>query len=394
MTKRLYYEDPYITEWQSTIVSLDEKADGVYLMLEETAFYPEGGGQPADRGTIGGITVLDVQSVNDEVVHKLAARPAPNTTVDCRVDWTRRFDHMQQHSGQHLLSAVCHKLLGAQTLSFHLGEAYATIDVNLPQLQPEDLDRVEGEANRLIYENRCITASIVSAEEAAALTLAKQPKVTENIRIVEMAGVEHNACGGTHVAATGAIGVIKLLKAERQKGFTRITFLCGGRALADYAQTQRLLTALARKFNVGKEAVMERVEKLEAEQKQLRAEGVEVREALNRYAAEELIASLAGKLVAQAYDNKSWPDLLGLAGSVAAGREVVVMLLSRGERKVLLSHNGWSRLDCGAVFKEKLPLFGGKGGGSAAMAQGAFADAAQAEVFFATLSKTLGELID
>lgn len=394
MTRRLYYEDPYITEWQTTIVRMDEKADGVHLVLAETAFYPEGGGQPADRGTIGGIAVLDVQSVGHEVVHKLAALPPNEKLLDCRVDWTRRFDHMQQHSGQHLLSAVCRKLLGAETLSFHLGEAYATIDVNLPQLQPEDVERVEGEANRLIYENRRIAASFVSTEEAAALMLAKPPKVTENIRIVETVGVEHNACGGTHVAATGAIGVIKLVKTERQKGFTRITFLCGGRALADYAETQRLMTALARKFNVGKEAVPERVEKLEAEQKQLRADMAEAREALNRYAAEELLASLSGKLVIQAYDNKSWPDLLGLAGSVAVGREVVVLMLTRSERKVLLTHGGWSRLDCGAVFKEKLPLFGGKGGGSAAMAQGAFADVAQAEAFYAMLSETLGALAD
>jgi len=393
MTNRLYYDDTYLTEWQTRIERTEEWGDGIYAVLAETAFYPEGGGQPGDTGTIGGIAVLAVMSEGQEVLHKLASLPT-EAAVHCRVDWPRRFDHMQQHSGQHLLSAVCRRLLSAETLSFHLGEAYATIDLNLPEIQPEQMQRVETEVNRLVYENRSITATFVSAEEAAVLTLAKQPKVTENIRIVQISGVEHNACGGTHVTATGAIGILKLIKAERQKGFTRVTFLCGGRALADYAQNQLLLSILARKFNVGKDAVMERVEKLEAEHKQVKAELAEAKEALYNYAAAELTAGLQGKLVAQAYDVKPWPELLGQAAAVTAGREVVVLMMIRSERKVLLTHNGWSKLDCGALFKEKLPHFGGKGGGSTALAQGAFADREQAEAFFALLGETLGELND
>lgn len=205
MTKKLYYDSAYIKEWSTTVTAAIEREDGIYMTLAETAFYPLGGGQPCDTGTIGGIAVLDVVLEDQEVLHKVAQLPG-QTEVECLIDWTRRFDHMQQHSGQHLLSAVFLKLYQAATVSFHLGSEYATIDLDLQELSAEQLAEAEQEVNRKIYQNLAITSYFVTAEEMAKLPLVKLPKVTEDIRIVEIEGVEHNACGEPMSLRPGRLG--------------------------------------------------------------------------------------------------------------------------------------------------------------------------------------------
>lgn len=227
------------------------KEDGTYVLLEETAFYPHGGGQPCDEGRINGVAVLDVISEDENVLHKVAS-PLGEGVVTCEVDWQRRFDHMQQHSGQHLLSAVCRDLYQAMTVSFHLGTDYATIDVEQPELSPLQLATIEREVNQQIYKNRVVSSYFVTEEELAKLPLVKQPKVTENIRIVEIQDVEYNACGGTHVSSTGEIGMIKLLKAEKQKGHTRIYFKCGYRALQEFNDSLKILGNTIHQIQYGK----------------------------------------------------------------------------------------------------------------------------------------------
>lgn len=195
MTNKLYYNSTYQTDWPTRVTETIEREDGLYVLLEETAFYPHGGGQPCDLGAIQGIPVLDVISEEEFVLHKLERLPNEES-VTCQIDWNRRFDHMQQHSGQHLLSAVCLEKHNFMTLSFHLGEDYCTIDIEVPELSADQLYSIEREVNRQIYLNHNILSYFVTGEEAAQLKLVKQPKVTENIRIVEIKDVEYNACGG------------------------------------------------------------------------------------------------------------------------------------------------------------------------------------------------------
>lgn len=195
MTNKLYYNSTYQTDWQTRVTETIEREDGLYVLLEETAFYPHGGGQPCDLGAIQGIPVLDVISEEELVLHKLERLPNEES-VTCQIDWNRRFDHMQQHSGQHLLSAVCLEKHNFMTLSFHLGEDYCTIDIEVSELSSDQLYSIEREVNRQIYLNHNILSYFVTGEEAAQLKLVKQPKVTENIRIVEIKDVEYNACGG------------------------------------------------------------------------------------------------------------------------------------------------------------------------------------------------------
>lgn len=393
MTKKLYYDSAYLTEWQTTISNVVETANGVFLELEETAFYPEGGGQPCDSGTIGEMNVLDVAIEGETILHKVdnSSLAALGMTVTCRLNWDRRFDHMQQHSGQHLLSAVCLQKLEAPTLSFHLGEDYATIDIELDELSGEKLDMLEQEVNRHIYLNHAISSYFVTAEEAARLPLVKQPKVTSGIRIVETKDVEYNACGGTHVSSTGEIGMIKLLKSERQKGNIRIYFLCGARALNEFKENQRILSALALKFNTGKDEILSRFEKWEQEHKQLQLELSLQKEKNDGYLLKELVSSSTNGVIACEFVDRSLKDTQQLAVKLAAATELPVLLLAVAESKVVLAYGRNDGFACGAFFKEHLTAYKGKGGGNDKLAQAGFGSNEEARVFFDFARQALSE---
>ncbi|NRF94259.1 hydrolase [Paenibacillus frigoriresistens] len=390
MSIKLYYNSAYVTEWQTDIHQTLEREDGYYVILKETAFYPHGGGQPCDVGYMNGIPVLDVINEEDEVLHKLERLP-DESKVTCQIDWNRRFDHMQQHSGQHLLSAVCRDLYQAMTVSFHLGTDYATIDVELPELTLNQLSAIENEVNRQIYLNNSIVSYFVTQEEVAQLQLVKQPKVTDHIRIVEIKGVEHNACGGTHVSSTGEIGMIKLLKAEKQKGNTRIFFLCGYRALKEFNESQRILGALSSKFNTGKDEIIDRIEKWENEQKQLQAELSALKEKNNDYLAQELLSSSDGKLIATIFEDKTLKDLQSLAVKLASESDLPILLATVAENKVILANNSSSPFTCGAFFKEYVGEYNGKGGGSDSIAQAGFQTWAEAFAFYEFIIRQVNE---
>lgn len=393
MNKQLYYDSAYLQEWQTSIYEVVERAEGVYLLLEETAFYPEGGGQPCDQGTIGPMNVLEVVLEGDKILHKVDSllSAESGTKVLCRLDWSRRFDHMQQHSGQHLLSAICLQVLEAPTLSFHLGEEYATIDVELDELSWERMETLEREINRHIYLNHDISSYFVTAEEAARLPLVKAPKVTSGIRIVEMKDVEYNACGGTHVSSTGELGMIKLLKSERQKGNIRIYFLCGYRALREFNEVQRTLNALALKFNTGKAEVLSRIEKWEQEHKQLQLELNTQKEISDGYLVRELLSNSTGSVVAYMSADKSLKDLQQLAVRVAAETNLPVLLLAAGENKVVLAQEAGEGFSCGAFFKENLSNYNGKGGGNEKMAQAGFGSREEASAFYEYAKQVLSD---
>ncbi|SEO03471.1 alanyl-tRNA editing protein [Paenibacillus sp. OV219] len=371
MTIRLYYNSSYVTEWETKITKTLERDDGWYVLLEESAFYPHGGGQPCDTGTINGVPVLDVISEEDEVLHKVERLP-DGTTVLCQIDWQRRFDHMQQHSGQHLLSAVCLKLFGAMTLSFHLGIDSATIDVERPELTLEHLSQLELEVNQAIYDNHRIASYTVSEEEASRLPLVKSPTVTGNVRIVEIENVEYNACGGTHVASTGGIGMIKLLRTEKIRGNTRISFKCANRALKEFNDCLGIIGKLSLKFNTGKEDIVARVEKWEQEEKQILTEMAALKEQNDSFVARELLERQESGLIAHQFENKPLKDLQSLAIKLSSLTNNPVLLVDLTDFKVVLSHSGRFERACGAFFKEHLGEYGGKGGGSGTMAQAGF----------------------
>jgi alanyl-tRNA synthetase len=391
MTKKLYYDSAYTKEWMTTISRKIEKEGELYVLLEETAFYPHGGGQPCDRGHINGIPVLDVILEEDEVLHRVERLPE-DKHVSCVIDWQVRFDHMQQHSGQHLLSAVCRNLYEAMTVSFHLGTDYCTIDVETLELDVSKLANIEIEMNRHIYLNRPITSYFVTPDELAKLSLVKQPKVTTNIRIVEIKDVEHNACGGTHVSSTGEIGMIKLLKTEKQKGNTRIYFACGMRALTEFNENSRVLAALSTKFNTGKDEIMDRIEKWEQEHKQVQSELAELKAKYDEFVAHELLTSNRSNVISHSCEDKSLKDMQSLATVLSTKTDFPILLLSMLENKIVLAHSGHCPQSCGGFFKAHLGNFKGKGGGSDKLAQAGFPSREDALAFYAFAKEQLSSI--
>lgn len=390
MTKKLYYESAYTREWETRITQKLEREDGTYLVLEETAFYPHGGGQPSDLGWIDKIPVLDVVQEDGEILHKIERLPE-REEVTCRLDWDRRFDHMQHHSGQHLLSAMCLQVCEAETLSFHLGQDYATIDIARSDLPQHQLMMLELEVNDQIYLNRQVTNYVVSREQAAALPLVKQPKVTDDIRIVEIEGIEYNACGGTHVSATGEIGMIKLLRAEKQKGHMRLYFKCGYRALKEFNAGMEILGSLSARFNTAKEEILDRIAKWDQEQKQLQAELNAVKAENDAYLAGKLLAERQGRLVKHVFADKPMKDMQNLAAKLTEQAEVIVLFTSNSDHKVVLARGGESGPACGAFFKQHLADYRGKGGGSDKISQAGFNTAEDAMAFYRFTAQSLGQ---
>ncbi|MFE1244248.1 DHHA1 domain-containing protein [Fictibacillus sp. NPDC058756] len=372
MSKKIYYSSSYTTEWETIIKKSFTKEDQCFVVLEETAFYPTSGGQPHDTGTINGVEVLDVfTNETGEVVHMTEKLPEI-TQAFCTLNWRRRFEHMQHHSGQHLLSAVCYTLYNARTVSFHLGQDYVTIDLDISELNQSQMEKIEQTANEEIYRNRSIHTYYVTSEELAELPLLKMPKVTENIRIVEIEGIEYNACGGTHVLSTGEIGIIKLFKAEKQKGIIRLSFKCGLRALQDLNEGQQILGKIAAKFNTGRNEVISRIEKWEEERKRLESELSKVKEENNAYVAKELLLKKEEDFLFHVFDNKSFNEIKELAIKIAHEHNLFILFAATEENKVILVHNGTKNLSCGKFLKEHLGSFNGKGGGNDKTAQAGF----------------------
>lgn len=381
MGNKLFYEDAYIRKWVTSIDKMIEKEGHFLVTLVETAFYPEGGGQPSDSGTIGGIEILDVFAEEETVFHKLPRLPETDE-VTCEIDWDRRFDHMQQHSGQHLLSAVCRELYDAKTVSFHLGSDSVSIDIDIEGLSEQQVSEIETQANQYIFENRKIHSYFVTKDELSRLPVVKMPKVTENIRIVETDGIEYNPCGGTHVSATGSIGSIKILKTEKQKGVTRIFFKCGYRALRHFNESLAILSSLSSKFNTGHSDVLSRVEKLEQDYRQVLGEKEKLTEENASNFIRDLLQESKDGFVEFLFEDKSLKELQQLAALMTKEQDLPVLFGTLKDNKILLSHNGSATIHCGQFMKDHLGFFNGKGGGNEKSAQAGFAEKEDMVKFF------------
>jgi len=271
MTERLYWLDPYMHQFTATVIACTAHNGQPAVILDRTAFYPTGGGQPCDRGTLNGIPVLEVvERETDGAILHILAHPLEAREVEGRIDWERRFDHMQQHTGQHILSQAFLRITGAQTVSFHMGEELVTIDLDQIGFPPAAIEAVEELANRVALEDREVRTWFVEAEETKELSMRHPPKKGGRIRIVEIADFDRSACGGTHVRRTGEVGPIKIVKRERRGDVTRVSFLCGWRALRDYARKHRLLLESAGSLSVGEAMLPEAIRTLQAELKETR----------------------------------------------------------------------------------------------------------------------------
>jgi len=372
MTERLYYTDAYLRDFDARVV--DRANDGRTLYLDRTAFYPTSGGQPFDAGTLAGIPVRDVVDEGERIAHVLAA-PAPATdTVHGAIDWTRRFDHMQQHTGQHLLSAIFADRFRLETVSVHFGAETSTLDLDTESLPRKTVLAVEQLANAAITEPHAVTVSFESA--ATASGLRKPPPREGELRVVTIDALDRSACGGTHVRSTAEIGSILLRGTERVRRTTRVEFVCGLRAVRAARSDHELVSALALSLGV---APSELVAKTKAQGEELRAAQSARREAasaLDAYRARELFDAtppdMAGhRRIVLRRDSGSVDELRSLAQAVVGiGHARFIGTLQSPPTIVFATSNSPGGVDAGAVLKTQLAHHGGRGGGNARVAQG------------------------
>ena len=335
MTTRLYYSDSSLCQFHATIAEAGTLPDGrAFVVLDRTAFYPTSGGQPHDIGRLGDAAVLDVLDRDEDaaVLHVLDRALAPGVDVTGEIDQARRLDHIQQHSGQHVLSAAFVHACAAPTVSFHLGADVSTIDLTAT-LEAEAIARAENEANRIVHENRPVGVRYASAEEAAALPLRKEPKRGGTLRLVDIENWDLSACGGTHVSRTGSIGGIVVTGWERYKGGTRVGFACGLRAVRHHRIMRDVVADATRALSVQRGEVVEAVRRLQAESRDARQQARTLGESLAKYEAQELAASaedVAGRRVVIRAVERDANGLKLLAQAASAlGPDVVLVSSAR-----------------------------------------------------------------
>ena len=376
MTERLYYTDARLARFSASVVAVENH--GRHVVLDRTAFYPTSGGQRYDTGRLGATAVVDVIDEETRVVH-VCAEPcgyAVGDAVEGQIDWDRRFHHMQQHSGQHLLSALLSDAYGWPTVSVHFGDATNTVDVAGSSIEPDTIPEIERQVNQMAVENHIITVTFEEATRAIGLRKASDRDGV--LRIVTIEDVDRSACGGTHVTHTGEIGAILLRRAERTKGNTRLEFVCGLRAVARARADATLLTAIAREFTASPddlpvlvETQHRRVTELERERKRLMTD-------LSRHEAQarwDEAPPNASGIRHIRLDPVSGPvrDAEPLVQALLTLGSSVVLVLSPSTGGVMLGASEGSGVDAGQALRTALQAMGGRGGGSPRLAQGTIA---------------------
>jgi alanyl-tRNA synthetase len=396
LTTRLYYTDSYAREFDAIVEEIVTLGDRRAAILDLTAFYPTSGGQPFDTGTLGDARVLDVVDREDgAVLHVFDGVLTPGP-VHGRIDWERRFEHMQQHTGQHVLSAAFEHACGARTDSFHLGTLSSTIDLGR-EVSAAQIAMAELEANRVVWEDRPVLVRFVDDSEAATLPLRKEPKRSGRLRIVEIEGIDLSACGGTHVSRTGAIGSIAVASSERFRGGTRIEFACGIRALASYQSLRDRLAAAGRLLSTAPQDVPAAIDRLLADAKVARARLKDLQEQLATHEAAAMVARATdvGGVMQILHRLDGW-DVAGLKAIATAIADrpghVAVLLDSAMPASIVVARAADVNVDAGALIKAVAPRFGGKGGGRPEFAQGGGLNAPADEILQALASELSQQL--
>ena len=380
MTNRLYYSDSYLDRFRSRVEEISPDRSRVYL--ERTAFYPTSGGQPFDVGRLGEHPVVDVVDEGDRVAHVLGG-PAgdalrPGEEVEGRIDWARRFDHMQQHTGQHLLSAVLQERFGWATVGVHFGARSSSLDLDAASVPAERIAEAERAVNEVVFRDWPVTTSFEDAAEAEGLRKASAR--TGTLRIVTIQGLDRAACGGTHVRATGEIGAILIRGVERVRRSVRLEFVCGGRAVAHARSDFEALSRLARSFSTSLDGVAAVVEAQSEQLRRAAAEGKRILQELARARALALWnaaeADAAGLRWLVPGDDALDADELRALAHAVAGLPRAVLVATRAEPPtVLLAASADSGIHAGEAIREAMAAVGGRGGGSPRVAQGSVPDA-------------------
>jgi len=374
MTDHLYYDDSYLIEFTATVLEVRGRGHKTAAVLDRTAFYPTSGGQPHDTGTLGNTPVVEVEECeNESILHILDSPVAPGPVAG-HIDWARRFDHMQQHTGQHILSQAFLKVAKAPTISFHLGQESCTIDIELSVPTVELMHAAEELASSVVFENRPVNVLYVDRSQLATLGVRKETLREGILRVIEVADFDRSPCGGTHVRHTGEIGMISVLDFERYKGGTRVEFACGKRVLRILRKDHDLLKTLGKLHSAHPHELPRLLEKIQDERSTLARENGRLREQMLEIEALDLTNRAErrdGKaIVKRRYSDRNLESVKLLAQKVAAlPGGVAILGLEQNEAQVVVARSADVTGNCGAAIKEFAAKFGGKGGGRPEIAQ-------------------------
>ncbi len=369
-TKRLYLDNTYQTEFEAQVINKEKREKGTAIVLDQTCFYPESGGQPSDRGQIDGIDVIHVLEEKGRIVHFLE-KDVEAKKVKGKIHWETRFDHMQQHSGQHILSQSFSELLEGETLSFHMGETVSTLEIGLQEISEEDVERVERRANEIVFQDREVKYHYLSEEDVGNLPLRRPPKKKGIIRVVEVLEYDHSACGGTHVRRTGEIGLIKILRWERIRGNIRFEFVCGKRALQDYALKNRVMRELSTTLTVHETEVLSSIERMFAELKSQKTMLKKMRETAAQYEAQEIVQKAGGKVIKEVFTDKTHEEVRFLALHIIRSQDFIVLFGLKGKERghLILACAEGLNIDMRELVPVVSPLIDGKGGGNPSLVE-------------------------
>jgi len=394
MTDRLYYTDSYKTRFAANVVEQHSDGGRTAVVLDVTAFYPSSGGQPHDTGSLGSARILEVaEDDSGQVLHFLDSPIAPGL-VEGVVDWPRRFDHMQQHTGQHILSQALIRVAGAATVSFHMGAETSTIDVELASPSFELLGRAEEEATQVVFDDRPVTVLSVGSREQEAMGVRKTSDREGEIRVIDIDGYDRSPCGGTHVRRTGEIGMISVLAFERYKGGTRIEFACGGRVLNIFRRDHETLRTLGRLLSAHPLESPRLVEMLREERVALTRENARLQNLVVESEARDLVASAESvgrrKVVDVRFGDRNVEQIRLLAQKIALDPSAVaVLVLEQDPAQVVVAAGAEAGIDCSAVVRRTTAAIGGRGGGKTGLAQAGGIPAPDLAAWLAALHSAL-----
>ena len=386
MTDRLYYDNAYLTEFDGCVLEVKEENGEFLIRLDRSAFYPTSGGQPFDTGRLDDAYILDVFVDREgEVWHKTDKALTVGKTVHGKIDWERRFDHMQQHAGEHMLANAAYRLLGGHTIGLHLGRDFSTIDMDLPEgrthITMEEIHALEDDVNKNIQKNVPIRCWFPDEETLLSLPLRKPPTVKEHVRIVQIGDYEFCACGGTHPESAGEIGLVKILSATPSRGKMRLAFVCGMRAFLEFRKRFEEIERAANVLSTGWENLASQVEALSEKAKNaefmLRQEkkNAALMKAKDLYENAEAIGNL--RVVKHVFSSLGMEGLREAGNAVIQNGSAVALLADESEKGYMLffARSEDVNADMGKILSASCKKHGGKGGGRSDFAQGSAQDA-------------------
>jgi alanyl-tRNA synthetase len=399
-TERLYFTDSSVLDFQARVLLVEATDRGDRIVLDRTAFYPTGGGQPNDTGRLAGAEVIDVFEDEAGTIFHIVGESGsikPDQVVDGIIDRDRRLDHLQQHTGQHILSQAFVQACGAQTRSFHMGAVTSTIDIELQSPADDHMRAAEDVANRIIFDDRPVRIHLVDEEGAAGFPLRKDSAVSGEIRIIEVEDFDYSPCGGTHAGRTGQIGLIAIKSYERAKKMTRVEFVCGARALADYRRANQSAVAVARMFSAERDSAPDLVAKALLENKALRKRQRDLIEMATTAEASQMLAGCDGsrgfKLAQAVFDERDIEELRVLASKLVSGEPAIALLGTKdaSAARMVFARSASLEQNLGQLLAESCRILDGRGGGRPELAQGGGPDKNRLEEAIKTAAEKILE---